>query len=66
MNVSTMLKVQNANGKEVGCALNAETFLDEARKALHNGNYSDFLCSLDLAGQFARDARGEFYARTRK
>jgi hypothetical protein len=47
----------------VSCAAN---FMNGALESLKAGDYETFLCRLDLAGDFARDARAEYYKRDRK
>ena len=52
-----------ASGSETANALNAYDFMVQALGHLKDGDYAGYLCSMDLAGQFARDARNDYYRR---
>jgi hypothetical protein len=51
------------SGSEEANAANAAEFMASALADLRDGDYAGFLCNMDLAGQFARDARMDYYAR---
>lgn len=55
---------QGVTGTEWGAALNAAGFATQAQDHLRDGNYAEYLCCMELAGSFAKQARDEYYART--
>ena len=62
--LQTLLAAErDLTGSEEGRALNVEGFMEQALDHLNAGNYEGFLTCMDLAGEFAKQARDELYAR---
>ena len=63
---AALLSQGQERGAEAANVRNMHDFMVQGLQHLEEGDYSGWLTCMDLAGQFARDARTDFLKRTVK